>query len=164
MKYLSALFAILLLTSCSSFHKDMDNLACPEVGFVRGADSVSLSGIDIFINGYTGSCVFGADEYLNIDVNIPFKATSKTPQNAEGKIENAVVDLEVPYFVAIIDLDENIIEKNIFSVKFDMENRAEAIVEEQHVVNFPKSFLVNVSDYKIVIGFVKTEENSKDKK
>ncbi|MBI3441996.1 MAG: hypothetical protein HY052_09410 [Proteobacteria bacterium] len=152
-----ALLAVILLSGCSLFSKETDDFSCPQIGFIRDADRISLPTADAVINGFNGACSLKKKQGVVVELTVPF-AAKKSVTDAGLK------NIDLPYFMAVLSPDETVLQRQTFStqISFDQLNTGTAI--EEHTIKIPLSSPVGAYKYKVVIGFVLTPEQLKHNK
>lgn len=155
MRFLAVL-AIVLLSGCSLFSKGSpDDLVCPQVGFIRHADKVSLPEAEVLINGFSGVCSFKKSSgQVTLDLTIPFIGHRKTAGDAQK--------IEVSYFIALLNSDEEVLQRQTFSTKVAFEKgTGNGASSEENTIRIPVTSPAAGANYKIIIGFPLTPEQLK---
>jgi hypothetical protein len=150
----------LILSGCSLFQTDSPKV-CPRVSLLNEAAKITQyrdgPGRDLIdvrfearVHDVNWGCSY-ADKRLSVVANIDIVA-QRGPAFAEGKIV-------VPFFVAIIDKDQNIIAKEQFltEIAFGGARRRSGVREEIEQIVFLKEN-ENGSDYEIIVGLQLNEQ------
>lgn len=148
-----ALLAVVLLSGCSLFSKGSpDDLACPQVGFIQNADRVALSAAEITINGFSGACSYNKKSHETVlELTLPFAGH----RNAV----TAPLEASVPYFIALLDKNEEVLRREAFSTRVLFVTGAKTgISTEGHTVRIPVPYAAAGAQYKIIISFALTPE------
>lgn len=153
------------LTGCGLFEKEID-FTCPSAKVLGDAQRISQfkpgAGRDIIdvqfeaqIEGLLVTCTYDDDEKV-------LTATSKIAIVAERGPGAETDKTTFPFFVALLDSEENVVKKQVFDSPFRFQpGFRRGKVEEEIEQVFPK---VNPKDgvkYHILIGFQLTEEQLK---
>ncbi|MDP2206215.1 MAG: hypothetical protein Q8K65_07905 [Alphaproteobacteria bacterium] len=156
----AALLFSLLLAGCGSMGQKVDNLPCPDTGLILSAASLtSFSGastaegemvIEATLANYRGACRWRQEvlEFmLEVDVAARRGAAGQTLKRGE-----------FPYFIAILDPEENVLQRQGFSTTVSFDNNGSGISTEKHVLRVPLEDRKNVRLHKVVIGFELSSE------
>ena len=139
---------ILMLTGCAMFEHKAPAFSCPKVGIVAGADKTSLPGREAFFRGFTGACSVDQKQgTVSVELALNFAAKGQT-------------EMTVPYFIAILSPEEEIIQRQDFSTSI----LADGGSTEEHVMTIPLASPEKAYQYKVAIGFSPTPEQMKHHK
>lgn len=160
-KNILACALVLFLAACNSAPKP--EMPCPEAGLMPNADvtlvrkdtsagfDASNVAVKARFGNYRGACKIarqgGIDYTLEMDIMVSKPVADQGP---------AVQKL--PYFIAVLSPDEQILSRNAFETKAEFNNWGQARLRDKHVVNVPESDPVKASKYKIVAGFILSPE------
>lgn len=150
-----------LLSGCSS--KILLDPICPQTGFIDKANTITYLApgtTDIVVKGsiksYSGECKFKDKKTNTVDVSLtlPFIAQ-------RGKAGATLKDYELPYFIAVLSPDEQILQRSAFTTKISFNNDGVGSSTEDHVIEIPLPSRTEAGKYKVVIGFALTPEQYK---
>lgn len=156
-KHLAFLFC-LVLAACAGAPKEAGN--CPAAGVLQGSGNIPIftdeaTRGDIRVRGtvgaFRGACREKTQGNVEFLLEVDFMV-NKTPLAGELK------GLRLPYFIAVVDGAENVLQKERFWTKVDFDNKDSAKTTGEHVIRFPLSSGGTPRDYKIVFGFELTKE------
>lgn len=167
-----ALASVLFLGACSGsidtdfgdvFGKSKPPLPCPVVTVLPNADTITIFKdgpgrdlVDVLFEGViapaSGECVYQNDD-SEVAVELVLRIGSvKGPAAASQK-------QDFPFFVAIADPSNRILNKKVFSSPIAVpEGRRRAAVQEEIVQQIPLLSGHHGGDYKIIVGFQLTAE------
>lgn len=176
MKKLALALCLLPLLAACDAYKDVSNRllgpspeevaalpACPETGIVREAELVPVfygsdgrpAAADVAatgaIAGVSGACSFDKPGVAALELKIGFGA-KKGPRGMSLKKQ------KFPYFIAILDPQENVLQRQVFSTKVDFDNAETASAVEEHEIRVPVPSREQAHAYKVVVGFQLTPE------
>jgi hypothetical protein len=159
MRYIFLLTALFLLSGCA-LTEGGEGLSCPRAGFIADADTITFADMarpDGFlvkanIDGFKGTCAKHGKDEIQLDLTLPFVA-KKYPQ-AAGDLK----EKELPYFIAVLGPNEEILQRQAFSTKVSFDNANTGTSTEEHVVRIPVASHGDGHKYKVVIGFVLTPD------
>lgn len=161
----SLLAALLLLAGCSALTGEAPAYRCPETGLLPQADRIVMiaPGSEEETHGghppilaegqianFTGGCRPDGDGRMQFALNVRFEAQRLAA-------DEALAEMELPYFIAIIDNRENIITREAFSTRIALDDTEKLPHVEEHVLRLPASengTQAVAESYKIVIGFI----------
>lgn len=154
-----AILALLLVSGCSWFSKGDAHFSCPRTGFINYADKLVEPGIEAVFTGYTGTCK-PADNAVALDLTLPLHV-QKVGEYAPEKVT-------LPYFVAVLSPDEEVLQRQSFTseIKIDPETGV-GDGSEDHTITVPLPQGAQAYRYKIAFGFELTPEqlnSNKEKK
>jgi len=155
MRYTIILISMLFLSSCGLFPKNIEERACPEIGFIANSDHIQVADVEVSMAGFSGSCRLKKDG-LHVTLIIPFKAKRVYVKGDPDYSD--ISRVELPYFIAILKPDEKILKKTVFSTEFDFNNLKENLGNEEHNIVLPLASFKEAYNYKITMGFILTEE------
>lgn len=155
-RYLPLAAAVVLsLSGCAG--KDESGLPCPDTGIIQDAgrlvafspassqDPAQLQ-VEAAFDNYRGACryVDGKVEFLlEIDV-----AAKRGPAAGVD-----ITQAALPYFVAILDPQENILQRQGFTSKVPFDATGVGMKTEKYVLRLPLEDTKTVRQYKVVMGF-----------
>lgn len=160
---LGPLFALLLLAGCQTGDKD-PGYRCPQAGMMKDADRLAVfedmanpSRETVTVKGQLFGMTYGCKpapkkSAMEFHLTLSFSA-KKTPLAADLK------GLSLPYFVAIIDPEGNLVESRRFKVRLDFQNSNPKYGPDTAVTEEDQNFDVQVPDpitagkYRVVSGF-----------
>lgn len=183
------LLSCLALSSCGAYDKMFKSgddaaaaagPACPDTGLIPEASAIPLypaamappKAADIVATGlignYRGACNFATAGEVDFDLEVDFIAKKGAAGTAMGK---KLGKIDLPYFIAVLSKDEQILQRHAFSTKVDFDNADQALSKEEHTIRIPIPSKEAAAGYKIVIGFRLTPDqlqfinhNGQDKK
>jgi hypothetical protein len=151
----AALFLSLFLAGCGSTGRGAENLPCPDTGLILTAASMTSFNADpasdqnmvveATLANYRGACRWRQEvlEFmLEVDVAARRGAAGETLKRGE-----------FPYFIAILDPEENVLQRQGFSTTVSFDNNGSGVSTEKHVLRLPLEDRKNVRLHKVVIGF-----------
>jgi hypothetical protein len=154
----TAFALFLLLAACSGTPKEAGD--CPVAGVLQGAGNIpiftgSAAKDNIRVRGtfgtFRGACRQKTSDSVEFLLEIDILA-NKTA------LAGGLQGLKLPYFIAVVDDGENVLQKERFWTKVDFDNKSAAKTTEEHTIRFPLSSGGTPRDYKIVFGFELTKE------
>jgi hypothetical protein len=154
------ILALLVLSSCSS---DMpSDHICPKTGFIDKADTVAYAGggDEILARGvirsFTGECKLKnkKGDVIEVALTVPFAAV-------RGEAGTNLKMMELPYFIAVLSPEEEILQRKAFTTKITFNNEGAGTSEEKHVLSIPLASRADARKYKMVIGFALTPDQYK---
>jgi hypothetical protein len=155
MKQLFAGFILLLLAACAA---GGDEPACPSTGFVRGAatypviatEAKQMAAGDLAARGVlgriTGSCKYKGENEVALDLTLTFAAN----RGAKGPGLEAQ---QLPYFIAVLSPDDEILQRQEFSTKVAFNDAGIATGSEEHRIRIPLKDRMAAPTYKVAVGF-----------
>jgi len=161
---------LLALPGCSWFRSGDESAeppACSDTSLIAEAGEIPLypAGIakpqpsDIvatgFIGVYRGACNFKTAGQEEFDLEIDFISKKGPTGLAMGK---KLQKIELPYFLAVLSKDDEILQRQQFSTTVDFDNKDEAASKEEHLIHIPLPSKEAAAGYKIVLGFRLTPE------
>jgi hypothetical protein len=167
-KSLYAGMAFLLLAACAGQEASAPDLktasqACPQAGKLIGASVIPLlegspekpTWQDVKVRGdfreLTGGCRLGKNGTMETRLYAQFTA-EKTELAGELK------SLRLPYFIAVLGPQEEILQKQRLWVKIDFDKNNMASVVEEQAISLPMEASASPASYKIVAGFELTKQ------
>lgn len=166
-RFLLALPALMLLTGCgmseslssSMFgtptEKEVEHMPdCPQTGVLADATFIpvftgqGLSDVAALgkLGGITGGCDFDKAGIAGMEIKITFLARKIKP-------ELDIKKLDLPYFIAILSPDQQVLQRQNFSTKVDFDNTGYGIVVEEHELKIPVPTREAAAGYKVVVGY-----------
>ena len=112
-----AAFLVILLSGCTS--KILLDPICPQTGFIDKTNTITYlapDGTDVVAKGaiksYNGDCKFKDKKtsIVTIALTVPFVAQ-------RGKAGADLKDQELPYFIAVLSPDEQILQRTAFTYR-----------------------------------------------
>lgn len=173
------LAALLALPGCAGtknaynrmFHSDDPAVAeappCPETGLIPEAGELPLfpaalpkpQPADIVATGsigiYRGACNFDTPGQEDFDLEVDFIGKKGPAGLAMGE---KLKKIELPYFLAVLSKDDEILQRQQFSTTVDFDNKDQAASKEEHLIHIPLPSKEAAAGYKIVLGFRLTPE------
>lgn len=158
MKKAFVLFFCALLAACASTPRGTGS--CPAAGVLQGAGNIPIFAGEAAkehlrvrgtVGAFRGACRERAPGTVEFMLKIDF-LVNKTPLAGQLK------GLKLPYFIAVLDKDENVLQKERFWTKVDFDNKTSAKTTGEHTVRFPLSSGGTPGDYKVVFGYELTKE------
>lgn len=151
----SLFLAALLLAGCGGMGAKKDDLPCPDTGLILAASSMTSFNaeaaaeenkiVEATLDNYRGACRWRQETLefmLEVDV-----AARRGPAGAELKRG------EFPYFIAILDPEENVLQRQGFSTTVSFDNNGSGLTTEKHILRLPMEDTKTVRLHKVVIGF-----------
>ena len=142
---------------------DIDQI-CPKTGFIDRTDTVTYlapgSVKDVVavaaIKGFNGDCSFKdkKSNVVTVSLTLPFAAQ-------KGAAAGALKEKELPYFIAVLSPDEQILQRKAFTTKIDFDNTGTGSSIEEHTLKIPLKARADAGRYKVVIGFALTRDQLK---
>lgn len=148
-----------ILSGCTGTKKEMP--PCPETGLILAASQISVFAenaapetesklLDGYLADYRGSCR-NRDGALEFDLELDIIG-QRGP--AGEKLKRA----EFPYFVALLDPAENILQRQGFSSTVSFDNAGGGMKTEKHRLRFMPEDGTSLRLHKVAIGFELTPE------
>lgn len=158
---LAALLA-LSLTGCTGAQKPRDYIACPSVGLLPRADSITVrkdpsGGFEssnvaarASFGAYRGAC--RKDPKGGIEYTIQFDImVSRAPGNENTHKQ------ELPYFIGVVTPDDDIVQRDGFITKIEYNSKGVGKTSDTHTVRIAADE-ATAAKYKIVAGFILTPD------
>jgi outer membrane protein OmpA-like peptidoglycan-associated protein len=147
----AAVAAALLLTACASQPRDVADVACPPVQIAVPADRLGH-------NNEAGELRFVAvmDELIsscrqaddNLEVEITFTMSAERGPAFDDE------ELDVTYFLATVDPNRDIVDKQILSVRLDLgDDKALSALSETVTLSLPAATEASGANYSLYLGF-----------
>lgn len=141
------------LVACEK--KEETIFSCPQTGFIKNYDVIDLKNKDILVSigNIKGDCepVARDDDKkrkdLEVELTIPFRASNKSKTMA-GQ------DLDINYAVSVLNPEEVLLSKKIFSTKLSFDSEGLAGNDEEHTIKIPMDSIKKAHRYKIIISFI----------
>lgn len=138
--------AALLLVTASCAEQEHRGLACPNIGIVQTLNTTNTPDYKAEFGHFSGKCTF-----------------TKETVSVKGKIDVAIkqsnlseTTYELPIFFALVDPQQNIIEKKIKHIRFDFDGHSlYGMLEEGFEFSLDSQDHFNAQNYEILIGFQK---------
>ena len=152
-----ALIMLALLAGCAAFNKPAEEFACPKTGVIEEAANMTLlspAGNEMAtarLRGFEGNCSFKNNDIATVNLQVPLFAQ-------KGVDGGELKGVEVPYFIALLSPDEQILQRQAFNAKIDFNNTEAGQSTEEHVVKIPVTGPGDAYKYKIVIGLALSPE------
>lgn len=147
------LLAVMLLAGCSAFKKDKVEFSCPTTGYVEHDASIAVLDAKGAIvtegsfQGFSGTCSIDKEAHaVVLDLTTPF-AARRSPAGADRK------NVVLPYFIAVLSPDEQILQRQSFSTAIDFDNTGNGKSSEEHIVKIPLTSPAEAYKYKVLMGF-----------
>ncbi len=156
MRYI-AFLAVILLSGCSVFSRGEAEFSCPKTGFVENAATVAFltpGGENIAaadLQGLSGECNFKNKDAVEVTVTLNFAAR-------RGAADVSLKGKELPYFVAVLSPEEEILQRQAFVTNIDFDNAGVGSSTEEHTVRISATKPEEAYKYKVVIGFALTPD------
>lgn len=152
----AALALGLALSGCAGSAAKNVDLPCPETGLIHGASKmVSYAGsgnteqdvqVIAELANYRGGCRMPGDDILEFELEVDVAAQRGA---AGDKLKRG----QFPYFIAILDPEENVLQRQGFSSTVSFDNNGVGVTTEKHVLWLPLQDKKTVRLHKVVIGF-----------
>lgn len=165
----TALLFALLLAGCSGMGSNVEAPPCPETGLILTAASMTSFHaapadenivVEATLANYRGACRW-REEVLEFMLEVDVAAR-------RGAAGTTLRRGEFPYFIAILDPEENVLQRQGFSTTVSFDNNGSGMSTEKHVLRLPLENRKNVRLHKVVIGFELSPEqlayNRRDEK
>lgn len=169
MKKLALTLGVVSMTALSgcgwgSSEEKMAAVVCPEVGMMQQASEIAvfqgtpgaLPQDDIQAVGtldWQGACNLDKDGVAKIKMKVNFAAR-------KGPKGTMLEEQKLPYFVAVLDSDENVLQREEFATKVGFDASNMGMTEEEHSIKFPVPSKDAAQNYKVVVGFKLTPEQA----
>jgi len=161
-KKLLTLLAVLALAGCAT--SPVLPEICPQTGFIENADRAPFFDGDkvivrATIAGFGGDCRFAKQEKgetakkAEIDLTVPFVARRSA--------ESTQKSIELPYFIAVLSPDEQVLQRQAFRTVLTFNKDGHAEGEESHRVVIPVPAGAPADAYKLAVGFALTPDQLK---
>jgi hypothetical protein len=140
----AAAFGVLFLSACAAFSGgDAESVAlrdaCPETGLVYGAGNLALTDKSRVVVDKASMACKARAEGKSADLNIVFAVKGERPAS----------DVAFDYFIAIVDADENILQREAFSGVIPASGGDAGRAEDSISITLPKP-----AGTRIAIGFI----------
>jgi hypothetical protein len=171
----AALLSALFLAGCTGAGAQKDDLPCPDTGLIlAAAQMVSLDAkaaaagkageedivVEATLADYRGACRW-RQETLEFMLEVDVTAR-------RGAAGTALRRARFPYFIAVLDPEENVLQRQGFSTTVSFDNNGTGLTTEQHILRLPMKDSKIVRLHKVVMGFELTPEqlayNRRDEK
>lgn len=154
----AALLCALFLAGCAG--SKAEDMPCPDTGLILAASKLTSFNtetaseadmvVDATLGNYRGACRF-RQETLEFMLEVDIAARRGA---AGDKLKKAAF----PYFVAILDPAENVLQRQGFSTTVSFDNTGNGVTTEKHILRLPLPDKKTVRQHKVVIGFELTPE------
>lgn len=170
MKKMALALAVVSMTALSgcgwsgSSEEKMSQVVCPEVGMMQQASEITVFNgtpgaepkddvVSVGTLDWQGACNLDKQGVAKIKMKVNF-AAKKGPKGDMLKAQ------ELPYFVAVLDSDENVVQREEYSTKVGFDESNMGMTEEEHAIKFPVASKDAAQNYKVVVGFRLTPEQA----
>lgn len=151
----AALLLSLLLAGCGVTGAKNESLPCPDTGLILTAASMASFNaapataenmvVEATLANYRGTCRW-RQEVLEFMLEVDVAAR-------RGAAASTLKRGEFPYFIAILDPEENVLQRQGFSTTVSFDNNGSGVSTEKHILRLPLEDRKNVRLHKVVIGF-----------
>ena len=144
LKYFATVAFLLFTTACAE--QEHTALACPNIGIVQTLNMANTPAYKAEFGHFSGKCSF-KDSTVSVKGHIDIAMK-------QSRLSETTHDL--PIFFALVDPEQNIIEKVIKNLSFEFDGTSfYAILEETFDFTFESKDHFNAQNYEILIGFQK---------
>lgn len=145
-----------LLAGCAVFATGEEKgPACPKLGLLQEAETLILpegagaetAALRAQIVDFYGSCNFDKPGELRLELALDFAALQKSEKISKY--------MEMEYFIAVLSRNEDILQRQGFSVSVRFDNEGKGVGEGVHRLSMPLPSPAEAAGYKVVAGFIK---------
>jgi len=153
-----ALLCALFLTGCAG--SKTEELPCPDTGLILAASKLTSFNaatareedmlVDATLGNYRGACRMRQD---NLEFMLEVDIAAR-----RGDAGKDLKRAKFPYFIAILDPAENVLQRQGFSTTVSFDNNGSGVTTEKHILRLSLEDKKTVRQHKVVIGFELTPE------
>ncbi len=148
MKKIIVLFFCIILSGCITVNPAEDNI-CPNTSFVRDTSTITEFKDDKIISKAALKDLSGTCSYKKGVIKV------KTSLEIYAELAPGIEQdkLEYPYFIALLDGNDNILNKKTFIAELETDAKIGSLIIEDNNFTFPLESSNNIKNYSIIFGF-----------